>query len=63
MTISIIITAALLSLYIQHKAHKSIINRLEATKNAMSDENKRLSSIILALKDDEFIRNTSKRRK
>lgn len=62
MTILIIILVALLSLYIQHKVHKMIITRLNKEKTAMSDENKRLSSIILALKDDEFIRNTSKRR-
>lgn len=62
MTILIIILAAVLSLYIQHKVHKRILTRLNKEKKAMSDENERLSLIILALRDDEFIRNTSKRR-
>jgi hypothetical protein len=62
MTIALIITAVLLSLYIQHKVHKSIINRLNKEKTAMSDENKRLSDIILSLKDERHLKTIANRK-
>ena len=62
MTIAIIIIVALFLLYIQYKVSEKRINRLNEEKTAMSNENKRLKSIILSLKDDEHIKNISQKR-
>jgi hypothetical protein len=62
MTISIILIVALLLLYIQYKVSEKRLKLLNDEKTSMTNENKRLKSIILSLKDDEYIKTISKQR-
>ena len=62
MIIAIILIVAALCLYYQHKVYQKAITRLNEEKTAMSNENKRLQSIILDLKDEQHTKSISKRK-